>query len=932
MGEPVDNQVPELPRAGRGSPADSLDARHTAERRGSDRVLEGPDKTQALNGDTQLRPGWNRSRNATDADPATSSEGSPVELTRCRLAAALPGYELLDALHSGGQGIVYKARQSGTERLVAVKVLWENRLHSPQGRERFLRETRIAARLEHPNIVAVHEGGFAGSLPYYTMQFVDGVPIDDYVLLRDPPLRDIVRLFIRVCQAVAYAHQNGVIHRDLHPANILVDEAGEPHLLDFGLAKELTDMTDARISMPGQVMGALPFLSPEHVGGGDGRVDTRSDVYSLGVVLYLLLAEQFPYRVNDTYAVVREEIVGRPPLSLRRALGTCDPGRRIQARDVSRDLEAIVQRALAKAKSDRYPSVEALAADLENLLAGRAVAARAAHRAYMFRKTLRQYRWAASIAAGLIVVLGVSTIVTARALQNARAATRLACTQFGLALDTVEEEIRPLPGGVAVRSRLLDQLAAALPELSERAAADPELATLAVSLRERRGDISAAQGDAAEARIQFEAARQAALEELSRDPADADALARALRAGRKAAAVADDPRSAYEASLAVAQRHAAVVQPAATAQLELLDIRAQYASWLLITGQTEAALAQAGAAIELDTAAPDEARNDARWSQFVAQVLTVRGRGWNQLGQADAGRADLARALELRRQLWEARPSDTLARELLAAAGVHLADADQARGAYDSALALLREAAAHFELLYQLDPSVVKYASWVINARCDVAWLLMETGHTEEALAEDALAEHMAEAQCRRQSEAGAARYLLARCLRLRGLIHERAGALAEASVAYQRELDLRRELVAEAPDNLAERDALAASYQSLSNAARASGDVDCALEYGAAACEQFRHVLGQNPTSADCAVKYVGALITHAAAQIKAGAPHEAAAWASLDEADRILGDPAISFAGRQVFYENCQSALDINRRILERRRARADLRAADP
>ncbi len=323
------------------------------------------------------------------------------------LGNALDGYEILERIEYGGQGVVYRGVQRTTKRAVAIKVLLDGPLAPQRQRARFAREVELVSRLRHPNIVAVYESGLVRRRQYLAMEYVDGLPIDDYALLNALPVREIVRLFRIVCQAVSEAHQHGIIHRDLKPANILVDAEGNPHVLDFGLAKQLAGLgageSASALSVTGQVLGTLPYVSPEQVSGVEDEVDVRSDIYSLGIVLFEAVTGGFPYPVDGSRQAVRANILAREPIKMRLALSPERGTGFIDSGDVSEDLERIVLKALDKDKSRRYQSAAAFSDDLGRYLEGDAVEARGANRLYLLRKTLRRFR--AQVAVSVVIVM-----------------------------------------------------------------------------------------------------------------------------------------------------------------------------------------------------------------------------------------------------------------------------------------------------------------------------------------------------------------------------------------------------------------------------------------------------------------------------------------------------------------------------------------------
>ncbi len=316
-------------------------------------------------------------------------------------------YVIRRLIGTGGMGSVYEAEQERPRRLVALKLIRPG-LTSLQVLRRFEHEAQVLGQLHHPGIAQVFEAGVAeaGQVPFFAMELILGQPIDRYVREAGLSLRQRFDLFAKVCDAVHYAHTKGVIHRDLKPANILVDEFGQPKVLDFGVARltnadvQATMQTDA-----GQLIGTLAYMSPEQVVGRPGDLDVRSDVYSLGVILYELVAGKPPYNVAghtipEAARMIRED----EPSRLSLAAG---PG--IPSGSVRGDVETIVAKALEKDKTRRYPSAADLAADIRRYLSDEPIIARPASALYQLRKLARRHK---GLVTGLavafaILVLGV---------------------------------------------------------------------------------------------------------------------------------------------------------------------------------------------------------------------------------------------------------------------------------------------------------------------------------------------------------------------------------------------------------------------------------------------------------------------------------------------------------------------------------------------
>ncbi len=401
-----------------------------------------------------------------------------------RIGERIGAYRIVGVLGSGGMGDVFKAVRDDDQyhSEVAIKLMRAD-VRSSLTEQRFKTERQILAGLDHRNIARLLDGGTAaGGMPYVVMELVTGEPIDAWCESRKLSVRERVSLFLQVCAAVSYAHQQLVVHRDLKPNNILVTTDGSVKLLDFGIAKLLeanahTAVMAANATATTLRAMTLEYASPEQVSGG--LVTTVSDVYSLGVVLYRLLTGQSPYGARATDAQRMKEI-----------LSDTAPTRPSQVeRSVDGDLDNILLMALRKEPQRRYSSVEALANDLRNYLSGMPVHARGNSLGYRTGKFVRRRK--VEIAAGLLVSFSLigAVVVSAReariAQQHFDSVRKLANTL----LFQLHDEIQKVPGSLKTREMLVNTSLEYLDTLYKEAGTDRELQQELAAAYRRVGDI-----------------------------------------------------------------------------------------------------------------------------------------------------------------------------------------------------------------------------------------------------------------------------------------------------------------------------------------------------------------------------------------------------------------------------------------------------------
>ncbi|HUU95955.1 MAG TPA: serine/threonine-protein kinase [Phycisphaerae bacterium] len=636
----------------------------------------------------------------------TSSRGT-INLTEDdRLEAvpsrpdAIPGYEIMGEIHRGGQGVVYQAIQQSTKREVAVKVMKEGPFASWADRVRFEREIEILGQLNHPNIVTIHDSGTAAGSFYYVMDYIAGRPLDDYVTLAKPSVEQALRLFAKICDGVNAAHLRGVIHRDLKPGNIRIDGDGEPHVLDFGLAKmaaaQATDGTQPPVmSMTGQFFGSLPWASPEQAEALPSKIDLRTDVYSLGVILYHMLTRRFPYDVVGNIRDVLDNILRAEPArpsTIRR--------------DINDEIDTIVLKCLSKERERRYQSAGELARDVRHYLAGEPIEAKRDSGWYVFKKTLRRHRLPVAGACALLLTLTGGLVATSTLYARAVAAEARAKRRFddvrklaNTFMFDFHDKIENLAGATPAREYLVKTALEYLDKLAAEAGDDPSLQRELAQAYQKVGDVQGNPsliGHLGNTQGAFASHRKALqiLESLSAtDP--------------------DNPQVRCDL---------------ATAYCKLGNLYRE-------TGEMTEALASYRKSLEIREALSAADPTNVEFRRGLASEHCNLGLVLAMTRQFEEALASYRKSLEINEALLTADPNDPQTRRDLSISHERIGSIQHQAGHTEQALASYRTALGIREALAVLDPNSAEIRRGLSVIHCRIGILLARTGQIEEALA-----------------------------------------------------------------------------------------------------------------------------------------------------------------------------------------------------
>ncbi|WP_165228142.1 serine/threonine-protein kinase [Aquisphaera insulae] len=778
---------------------------------------------------------------------SSSSSGGVEAMPAGRIIA---GCEVLEVLGRGGMGVVYRARQPGLNREIALKMILVGAEASPNVTARFQTEAEAVARLQHPNIVQVFLVAEHDGLPCLLLEYVAGGTLARKLDGTPWAVPRAVETAEVLARAMDYAHARGVVHRDLKPSNVLLDPDGTPKIADFGLAKLLQGGGET-ITRTGDILGTASYMAPEQA-GGPGTVGPTADVYALGVILYEMLTGRPPFRAESTHQTLRQVIAAEPV-----SPGRLRPG-------LSRDLETICLKCLEKKPAKRYASAGLLADDLRRFRDGRPIQARRVGPAG------RLARWAGRHPAVAILTAALATLAVAAAIglvlsaRNDRRLRLEAEENLDVARQVVDEmytqvarDLDGQPGMDAYQRQLLERALRFYRTFALRKSGRPEIRLEAAEAGLRAGDITLSLGQVGEAESAYRDALDV-LEGLAREGRVEARYRAALAGGLDRAGRLATVTSRTDQAEAMLRRAVAIYEPLVAGSPRDSAHRSGLARARIDLGVV---LLQGGHRAEAEKefrAAGEDAEILVRDEPDVPRHHGGLGSSYSNLGQIaeetgrwEEARADLLRSVAEYQKQADGEPTRAEFRFELATANFKLAHLASETRRLDEAREAFRRSEAIVAALLEEHPDVSSYRKGLAKARLDLGEVERRAGRLAEAVRALRDAVPLWEKLVADEPEVTENRTNLAMCLNDLGLAYVALERPDEAEAAYRRVVPLRERLAADHPEQVELSVQLGGSYGNLGQVASYRRDYPASLDWAERSRKVLEGVLKDEPRHA---------------------------------------------------------------------------------
>jgi tetratricopeptide (TPR) repeat protein/tRNA A-37 threonylcarbamoyl transferase component Bud32 len=797
--------------------------------------------------DDAKKPRSDHEAETIDTPPEAPARADPAGELPASIPEQIGHYRIKRAIAAGGMGVVYEAVQEHPRRTVALKII-KRGIASRSALRRFEFESQILARLRHPGIAEVYEAGMhddgSGGTPFFAMEYIAGAKdIVAYATAKQLGARDKLNLFLKVCDAIHHGHQKGIIHRDLKPANILVDSLGQPKIIDFGVARA-TDSDLAVTTLQtdvGQLVGTVQYMSPEQIDADPHDIDTRSDVYALGVLLYQMLTGRLPYAVggkviHEATRMIRDEAPTR--------MSSID-------RTLRGDVETIVLHTLEKDRDRRYQSAVELAQDIRRYLDNRPIRARPPSLSYQFRTFVRRNRVLVGAVAAVFIALVLGIIGTSWQTRVAAAQRDRAENMFDQVRQLANtfmfdfhDRIKSLDGSIPARELLVTTALEYLDGLAQEAGDRPDLAREVASAYERVGDIRGG------LRTENVGDTESALDNYRSAAALREPLLEAYP---------DDDELLYKASLGF---------------IKIADI-------LERTGDAAGALEQYERALEIRERLVEA---DRKYRKDLPIALNEVGTALVRTGKLGEASRHYDRALTIGRELLAEQPDDAHLQRELSVVCIRAGEALYLSGEYERAAARYEEALKIRQKLQEENPGSSRARRDVAVAHYFFGQALLELGRAQAAMA--SFRHFLTVAGQRKEANPESMRAVrdLAAAHEAVGMAAVEAGDYTRARESYARFQSLIIPLSGSDPDNTHLREFVARSHERTAELAEKEGDTTSAVRHYREALRIIEKLADADPRNfelkADQArlLTGLGAVLAQADARNEAGRRLESA------------------------------------------------------